>query len=563
MNCTHPFSLGRLAMGLAIIVMGLASGPVRAGEVVMESPAFLPRLEAFRTLVIDTFPYDPKNPINNHRSQVLNAIDETERLFRAGDYEAARTKLGQMRNLSSEKALRTEAGDLQGLFEVQVRDIVQGILVQCEAALARLPTVCTGSPETLADVQARIGAAQDEVSRIRSTTYAGNRLAQLRDRVTSAQGLLHAIATVESQRIAGQHGEALRHLSRIGDNAAWKLLVAPDCLESLREKLRVSVEQAIDAKSAEVARMLERAEGPSAVQALSRELQPFMEQYANLREGDYQVRLDRLRQSVALWLAVLTAEAAGDYKGALRALQQEFKSPMIGILPTALVEAKRTALQLRVMAAPRAPDPAIIAQVDAAMREAESIADLLPLVPRLRALLEASPGDDLVELNALLTDIQALSADVVNAPRYRSSLPLVTHRWRARIARMADEHMVRMIAAVTLLDELHFTTASETAAELLLREANQAAHEGEWERLLALLSAYRQYIIPANATPEWLEADLAGVRLFLAARRFEAAGADEDAMAAYRATVQTIGPRVPHEAAAQRLAELVRLSAKK
>jgi hypothetical protein len=546
MNCAFSRISRCLAMGLAIVVLGLADGPAR-GATDTAPPVFPSRLEAFRARVIATYPYDPNSPMNSHRTQVLNGIEETERLFLAGDFESARAKLGQIRSMAGDPALRDEARELQVVFEAQVRDVVLGVFAKAEAALALLPAVCADPSEALVVAQTRISEALNDISAIRSTAYAGNRLAQLRDRVTSVLGLLRSIADVESLSAARQHGEALRRFNRIEANAAWQALLEPACLVALHARLRASVEAEIDVQCTEAARALEQADGPRAVQALSRDLQPFFAQYANVFAGEHQAQLDGLRQVVAMWLAVLTAEEAEDYKSALAALE----GAKIGILSAALLEAKRTALMLRAMDAPRAPDPAIIAQVDEAMRKAGTVEDLLTLVPRLRALLKSSPGEDLAELRVLHEDIQALFSGDPNTAR-----PPYPHRWRSRIARLTDEKLVRQIATVTLLDGLRFEQAEETAAALLLREADQAAGEGDWERLIALLSAYRQYIVPGIATPAWLEADLTGVRMFMAARRYEAAGADDDAMAAYRTVVQTIGPRVPHAEAAQRLVAL-------
>ena len=133
--------------------------------------------------------------------------------------------------------------------------------------------------------------------------------------------------------------------------------------------------------------------------------------------------------------------------------------------------------------------------------------------------------------------------------------PATTHRWKDITRRHHNALKAQIFAVIFDLGKLRHA-ADDTADQSLMKAADAALDDKEWERALRCLDAYRVCLFGGQTPPATLADQIDSLRHFIAARNYEKAGELEQAAASYLRVLQAPTDHTPVAAATKEIARL-------
>jgi len=274
-------------------------------------------------------------------------------------------------------------------------------------------------------------------------------------------------------------------------------------------------------------------------------------------------QLERLRNSLSQWVNVLYAREAGDPVSALSLLDSlrtsSDRDPRL--LPPKLLGDTREQLLEAIGGGQAEPSTAL----SEAFSEAQRPDALSKLARRVTMEIEqAVRHDQRQQLYALQNDLRHLTHmqrslttrrfghfwNAQNSLLYSEQTP---HPWSGEVRGMSRQMMLEAIAMQAKLDAAPELGEDGRVATMLLKLADEAAADDQWEKTHGLLEIYQQGFAAAGQTPSWLSGELSGIRSYLIGRQLESLGLPDQAVTHYLNTVSQLGDRIPRQQAAARL----------
>ena len=285
--------------------------------------------------------------------------------------------------------------------------------------------------------------------------------------------------------------------------------------------------------------------------------------YRNRHQSNYygyQNPIDRVRNTLQQWLAVLYAEEANDPISALQQLRnlQHNHYRDYRLIPASAIVAKRKALTGKI--GQKVPMHKQIWQL---LAKAKTAADLIKIQKELGNLRQFQTDNQLVtQLNSLQNDLTHL-AKLYHALEFGRLEPIWTgvtgthmydsyHDWMDQTTALWEQALRQAIAKAAGLKSFEPQLPEKSPGESLLELADAASERSDWQQVHKLLDVYAM-AFARESRPAWLKAEMEGTAAYLSGLQLENFGRYRQATDSYLLVLQQLGQRIPHKQAAARL----------
>lgn len=447
---------------------------------------------------------------------------------------------------------------------MQSRD--RGIVEETEGLIEQAKQLCADaeSPEQIDELADQLTLYRD--STINPLNSQSHLIRSARSKIDQAINFVNQWGRYLAARQAGDLPTALKTLHALRNRSSNSSPLLD--YEALYKRQRALETMLRDKVTATVTSLRETVAEASDLDQLDKKRQEVELLYQQLSRTGTDVagarqQLERLRNSLTQWVNVLYAREAGDAASALSMLNSLRSSSYRDhrLLPPKLLGQMHEQLLEAISAGQDTSGDAVAEAFD----DADSAKALAKLARRVAGELEqAQRNDQRQELYALQQDVRHLTSmqrsietrrfghfwSAQNSLLYAGQSP---HRWSAKVRDLARDMMLEAITLQAQLDQPPKLGEDGRAATMLLRLADEAAADEQWEKTHRLLEIYRQGFASTGSGPSWLSGELSGIRSYLVGRQLETLGLPAEAVTHYLNTVSQLGARIPRQQAATRL----------
>ena len=519
----------------------------------------------------------------SYRQNTTRSLTRLQRTIESKDFRNALQACDNITSDPVSPSFRKMLKELYAAISFQVKAEQTRLASDMRAVLASVPAACAAATNQ-ADLQAlsaQVQQAQNTLSRMSDNE--NPEVSILRQNLQNGQELIRMSMGCLAAEAAGDLSKALESMNQIMSMSSYSSFTSNPEMRKKLDRLQSAVADE-SSKVIKAAREgLAKATTSREVYALSLDFNRQCSRQQRYSNNDpiVQQDLESTRNALGAWVRVLSAEERGDIQSALQTLQT-LDSDYYGRSDAqlqSLLALKRSALVLKLLNQPSAPDDAAIKVVNDLMATADSLDKLIELRRRLArispfAVVRMGYSTAQPEVQALVADIQTLEVwrDALETKQYgiffqrQSELGLLSylnpygagsssHRWKAVVSRYQNQMRAKALAEMFDLKGFEVKDG-QTPEQALLQMADKATADKQWESVAVPLDAYRLAAFGNRTTPAALTDEINACRNFIAARNYEKAGDIARAAASYLAVLGAPAKRAPVEEAFGEVARL-------
>lgn len=564
-----------------VVAMLLAAGVVRAEQKVETSTTPLTAgLDALVEQVTKTG--DDGKPMvdSSYRASILSHLSRARTAVEEMNFRSAMQTCESMGQYASAASFRKQVKDFTAKLSEALKAEQVNLITKARALIAEVPAACakTADAAALQPLADRIQEMTTTLSRHSSSSDSSLSLQSLQEQLSSARNGVREWANSLLAEETGDIPKALEALNRLGPNYSSGSSIWQNSKElqariaKLRETVTKQAEQILASTREQLLAAKSSLDGAKISAEFTRQSERLSR--STLNDTVIQQQLDGLRNAMSYWTRVLQAEEKGEIQQAL-SYMGNMDSDSYGGRDSqlaALLTAKREALLKQLLDQPaKKPDDTITKFAAAEMAKADTLDQLLVLRTKLAGVqsvqsygYRSSYGQQQGEVALLLADLQLLEAakQALEARNFSGYLqtypsygPASNHRWKEITRRHHNELKTQIFAELFQLGKLK-AAKGDTADQTLLKAADAALADKEWERALRALDAHRVCLFANQPPPAALADQLDSIRNFVAAQNHEKAGELELAATFYLRVLNGPAEHSPVAAATKEIARL-------
>ena len=516
-----------------------------------------------------------------YKTSMVNAINRIKRAMDEKELNTALYTVNQLFAYPASAQFRIRAKELQQVLNFLVKNKQSTDVDEAKMLTTNLFAIIikTTTQEELQVVYDRIQQIMNNLSR---TTDSGMfpSISTMRNNLSAAQNIVREWMIFQNAESSGDKIKAIESLNRISSMSSSQSPRVNKDLNAKIKSLNLEINQEMEKFIKTTREALVKTTTSKELQSLSSDFNREADRFRRSSYNDtiMQQLIDGTRNFLSLWVRVVAAEEKGDTAMALQSLSnaENDYNVRFDVMFQTVVAEKRNVLIKKLFDQPlvNQEDP-LIKMVDEKVAKADSIDKLVDLKRLLQPLQNyttyssRSVATGQTEIQALISDITFLesaklalqsrqwsiflpTSQYPSFPQYSS---LSQHRWKSIVNAYQNQLRGKAISEIFELKDF-VINEGQTLDQALLKVADKAVIEKQWELLGKCLDAYRVMIYGTQTPPAYLMEEMNACRNFIAAQNFVKAGDIERAVASYMAVLHTSSNRSPVSEALKEIASI-------